>query len=103
MLHFVPLVPGGLDMVGLLPMIFDPSDPRPAADQANDRYAHGGGWRPNGKFKRLGSEIAIQYPGDPPLKGVAVAALNDETIVVFQHAWVMVIQPDGTYEIARMD
>ena len=34
------------DILGLLPMIFDSNDPRPAREQANERYAHGGGWNP---------------------------------------------------------
>ena len=103
MLHFVPLHPRGLEMVGYLPMIFLPNDPRPAKEQAADRYAHGGGWNPNRKFSLNKEKMTIQYPGDPPLQAVAIASLNDETITVFQHAWVMITQNDGTYEIARMD
>lgn len=90
-------------MVGFLPIIFDVNDNRPAREQAADRYAHGGGWSPNREFTVSKDLKSIRYPGDPPLRAVAWAELNDETITVFQHAWVMVTQKDGSYEIARMD
>ena len=90
-------------MIGYLPLIFDINDKRPAKEQANDRYAHGGGWQPFKKFKVSEDLKSIQYPGDEPLMALAWAELNDETITVFQYSWVMVTQKDGTYEIARMD
>ena len=36
-------------MLGFLPMMLDDEDPRPAAEQLNETYAHGGGWMPFGK------------------------------------------------------
>ena len=29
--------------------------------------------------------------------------LRKEAIMLFEYAWVMILQPDGSYEIARMD
>jgi hypothetical protein len=45
----------------------------------------------------------IKYPGDPQNKLLFEAKLRDETIRVYEHAWVAIAQPDGSFEIARMD
>lgn len=89
--------------LGLLPDIFSLHDPRSAAAQANDRYAHGGGWSPFSGFTVTPS--ALHYPGDPPQKLLAEAhlPLTNEIIRLYEHAWVGVFQADGSVEIARMD
>ena len=45
----------------------------------------------------------LTYPGDPPLKPVAMTKLRDETIRLYPADWVMITQPDGTFSIARVD
>lgn len=35
-----------VEQLGYIPLFFAADDPRPAAEQLNERYAHGGGWRP---------------------------------------------------------
>lgn len=96
--------PRALDLVGYIPQFLSEEDPRPAREQFNDAYRHGGGWSPfgEGKWKHKGNFL-IQYPGDPMYVPVATAKLRDETIVVYPHAWVGIFQPDGSFEIARMD
>ena len=49
------------------------------------------------------STFTLKYPGDPVYRAVAWGKLRDETIVLFPSDWVVVIQPDGSFETSRMD
>lgn len=93
------------DTLGFIPDFLNPADPRPAREQFNENYAHGGGWRPRpaGAFTVIGDGDAIQYPGDPPFPAAAMTMLRDEKIIVYAMSYVAIFQPDGTVEIARMD
>lgn len=103
MITFTPLAAGVTpDALGFIPMFLSEHDPRPAAEQFNDAYAHGGGWRPFHGFTVLPSG-SLQYPGDPPMRPLAEAKLRDEVIRVYDYAWVSITQPDGSVEISRMD
>lgn len=90
------------DVLGMLDIMLWTSDPRPAKEQLNERYAHGGGWRPLSGWK-LGKNDKIKYPGDPALTPVAHARLRDELVVLYPHGWVAIIQPDRSFEVSRMD
>lgn len=96
------LGPSGPDWLGFLPSFLDDNNPAPARDQLDANYQHGGGWRPFDGFK-MKTGGSLHYPGDPPLRPVATAQLRDETLYVYPHAWVAIVQPDGAYEVARMD
>jgi hypothetical protein len=93
---------GTLDDVGPLPLWLDKADPRPAKEQLDVHYQHGGGWQPFEGFKLLKGG-RIKYPGDPPHKPLAMMQLREEVIMVYPHAWVMILQKNGSYEICRMD
>ena len=98
---FNPPVPAGF----LNTMLFT-EDTRPAAEQFNERYAHGGGWHPNGKStveKQEDGKYHMLFPGDPPMEEIARAQLRDETIVLFEYEFVAIIQPDGSAQVDRMD
>jgi hypothetical protein len=101
-MQIVILNGGTLDDVGIIPLWLDAEDPRPAREQLDEHYAHGGGWQPFEGFK-LQRNHAIKYPGDPALQPLALMRLRDEMIAVYRHAWVMILQKDGSYEICRMD
>jgi hypothetical protein len=88
--------------LGLLPGFLDESDPRSAREQFNENYAHGGGWNPFEGFKMLDG-YALKYPGDPAHKPLAKAKFRDELILYYQYSWVVVMQPDGSWEVTRMD
>jgi len=88
--------------LGYLPNFLYEEDPRTAKEQFDDRYRFGGGWVPFEGFKLLSSG-ELKYPGDPPMPIVAEVKLRDETIRLYTHSWVVIIQKDGTYEVARMD
>lgn len=90
-------------LVGYIPDFVDDRNPASAAEQFNHNYNHGGGWRPFQGFTFNPERLTIKYPGDPALKAIARAKLREETILVFEDAWVLILQPDGTFEISRMD
>ena len=90
------------DHVGLIPSFLDEDDDRPAAAQFNERYAFGGGWHPQDGFK-LHKDASLKYPGDPPMKPLAMMKLRNEIIMIYPYGYVMILQPDGTFEASRMD
>lgn len=92
------------DMVGIIPEMLDENDPRPAREQFDTNYQHGGGWMPfHGHTLVPEDKFKLCYPGDPPLLPVALIRLRHERIVIYPHAWVVILQPDNTFEVARMD
>jgi hypothetical protein len=100
------------EMLGYLPYMFDDRDPRPAREQANENYSPMG-WSPMKGFTMLPNGD-LAYPGDPPTKLLAETILHanyvnpldttkQEIIRFYEHAWVVIIQPDGSWEVSRMD
>lgn len=98
MLRFNPYT----QALGFIPEMLSESDPRPAKEQLDTGYRHGGGWNPFKGFELM-PDKSIAYPGDPTIKPLSSAKLRDEEIYVYPYAWVMILQPSGEYEIARMD
>lgn len=88
--------------LGFIPHFLSALDPRPAREQIDSAYQHGGGWRPFEGFLMY-QDGSIQFPGDPAHRVLAEARLGDEIIRYYQHSWVAIVQPDGTFEIARLD
>lgn len=93
-------------VAGFLPELLSVNDPRPAAKQLQETYAHGGGWRPmKGWIVRnpMSDAPVIEYPGDPAMSPVSEARLRDEKLFLYDYSWLLIIQSDGSYEIARVD
>jgi hypothetical protein len=88
--------------LGQLPFWFDAADPRPARQQINSAYPFGG-WRPFHGFTMEPGTHNIDYPGDPRMPPLAQGWLREELIILYPHDWVGIVQPDGTFEIARID
>jgi hypothetical protein len=89
-------------MLGYIPEFLNDRDPRPAREQFNTGYAFAGGWTPfHGHTILLNG--ALKYPGDPPMRALFQTKLHDETVRVYEHAWVVIIQKDGSFEVCRMD
>ncbi len=89
------------EMLGIIPSFLDEDDPRPAREQIASSYC--GGWSPfDGPVKMLPNGD-FSYPGDPPTKLLAETRLRDEVIRFYDHAWVAIVQPDGSFEIDRLD
>ena len=89
--------------LGLLPGMLDASDPRPAREQFDANYQHGGGWRPQSGFVLHEGSGTLTYPGDPPFHMLAYTFLRDEMIVFCEYSYVAIIQKDHTFEVCRMD
>lgn len=87
--------------LGQIPFFLYEDDPSRASQQFTERYPFGG-WEPFKGFKHLGDGV-IKYPRDPKYAPLASAKLRDETIYFYQHSWVGIFQPDGTFEISRID
>jgi hypothetical protein len=94
-----------VEALGFLPALLDDTDPRPARDQLNDRYQHGGGWAPLQGFVMGPTTYCLSYPGDPPYRPVAVAhlPLSKEVVVFYQYQWLAVMQLDRSIEVSRVD
>lgn len=95
-----------MEVAGFIPQWLSEADPRPAVEQIHAAYGHGGGWNDFEGFSLSGApEIGyyLSYPGDPPTHELSRATLRDETLVLFQHSWFAVIQPDGSFRVARLD
>ncbi len=95
------------DMLGYIPYMFSDQDPRPAKEQVNVYYAHGGGWTPMEGFTMLPNED-LKYPEDPPMRLLAETVLHNDTakpelIRFYDCSWVAIIQQDGAWEVSRMD
>jgi len=92
------------DHVGLIPLWLSEQDPRPAKEQIHGNYGHGGGWRNMTGFRMASDEeCVLRYPGDPPLKPIAVMRLRQERIFVYDAGIVAIVQPNGSFEAARID
>ena len=92
--------------LGLLPSMIDPADKRSAAEQFDANYQHGGGWRPQEGWVRIGDSGVIAYKDsdDPPLAPIAAAKMRGEIILVYPYSYVAIIQQsDGSFEVCRMD
>jgi hypothetical protein len=92
--------------LGIVPAFLDEEDPRPAREQFDEKYQHGGGWRPMDGFDNKndhGGLLVLNYPGDPPLKPIAFMAFRDELVVFYPYGMVAIFQKGGDYEVARMD
>lgn len=89
------------DMTGPMFSWLDEQNPEDAVTQLDRAYGHGGGWK---DFEGFGHETGkLTYPGDPAMRMIATAQLRDETIELFESAWVCVTQSDGSFRVARMD
>ena len=90
--------------LGLIPMFLSTNNSLPAREQFHNNYGHGGGWMPMPGWV-LNEDLSLTYKEaeDPPLAPYAKATFNDEFILVYPYAWVVIVQPDGSFEISRMD
>jgi hypothetical protein len=91
-----------MDHLGLIPDMLSEYDERPAKEQLDTGYMHGGGWRPFKGFK-MRKDKALIYPNDPPMMPLALTNLRNEVIIFYQHSWVAIVQLDGSFEVCRMD
>lgn len=89
------------EMLGFIPSFLDENDPAPAREQIDRAYRHGGGWSPFVGFAM--TRDGLCYPGDPPMAPLAETRLREEIVRFYDCSWVAIIQPDGRFEVCRLD
>ena len=88
--------------LGLLPYWLNTNDERPAKEQLHEGYSNAGGWQPFKGFELL-EDDSLEYPDDPPLHPIAEIEIHKERVLIYDHSWVAIIQPDRSFEVCRMD
>ena len=101
MTMFIGFNPQAVELAGAIPHFLNSDDPRPAAQQFDEHYV--GGWRPFQGHTFDPETGLLHYPEEGPLEPFAVLGHHEELIYIYPYAWVCIVQPDDTYEIARMD
>lgn len=91
------------DEIGLIASFFDPNSEKRAAQQADENYAHGGGWRPQDGYEMTEGGVLIYRDDGDPLPPLAVAKIRSETVRVYDYGFVSIEQADGSFEVSRMD
>lgn len=93
-----------VEHLGLIPFFLSERDPRPVVEQINANYKHGG-WHSMRHMKWFldFTNMRLRYPGDPSMLPLASVDLGEEQVYIYPHAWVVVIQGDMTWDIARID
>ncbi|MGY3278093.1 hypothetical protein [Bradyrhizobium sp. S3.7.6] len=105
MITFIPRHPKAtIEHMGYFPDFIDDRDPRPAKEQINERYGQHGGWAPlvPSHWTMYDGDV-LQWPEDPPLNPICELRLRDERIVMYHASIFAIIQPDGSFEVARCD
>ena len=91
-----------LEHLGFIPSFLSDTDPRPMREQFAEHY----GWGPTLPKLTLLDGRTLHYPGDPPLEPLAKIELEDgrkEFAYFYETEQVAIIQPDGSFEVNRMD
>jgi hypothetical protein len=89
--------------LGFLPDILLNDDKRSVKDQLEDRYRHGGGWRPIPGLTMTPSRT-LRFPGDPPYRPSAITKINHELVIFYRQASLLaVVQPDKSFTVVRVD
>ena len=100
------------EVTGLLPEIIWQDDPRPAREQFNDRYAHGGGWNPmKGWLFKPGpdGEATLVFQSNDEeddaeeYREMSRTTINSEILILFDCEFLAIVQPDGSFEVDRVD
>lgn len=93
--------------VGLIPenILRFANEQDDAVKQLTDSYVYGGNrWHDIDGFK-LNDDNSLKYPGDPKLLPRAQFRLGpkNELVVVYDSAFIAVIQEDRSFRVTRMD
>ena len=96
--------------LGAIPAYLSVHDPRPAREQFDAHYAFAGGWSSYSGFDMVDGVLHSNRPDNPedgppdePLEPLSQCRLRDELIRFYRHDWVSIEQPDGSFEVARLD
>lgn len=91
--------------LGRIPLLIDPNCADPVWQQVQDNYPKG--WNPvlgdeRSKWTLTGDDYLI-YPGLPPVAPAASAWLRAERILVYPAGWVVVVELNGDFTVARIE
>lgn len=98
--------------MGYIPVFLHELDPRPAKEQIQENYAHGGGWRPQDNWENVPNTFFLRYKGEnyvyKPLYMTRLHAddpnLPTETFLIYENAWCAIFEEDlVSFEVSRMD
>ena len=95
------MIGGHIDDWGFIPSFLSENNPKTAIQQLNDGQP--GGQNKFEGFKFDPERKLLTYPGDPPMKVMSELHFKNDIIMLFPHAWILVLQPDGKWEVARCD
>lgn len=95
------IIGGRIEDWGFIPAFLNKDDPRPAKEQFNEHYV--GGWNSFKGFTFDEKKGTLKYTGDPLMHVIGALTFRDEVILLFPSAWVLILQMDGTWDVARMD
>lgn len=88
--------------VGYLPGMLSHGLQLSVSEQFDATYPFGG-WVPFEGFNFNADKLTLTYAGDPDEVAIARVQIGKETVLVFRHAWVAIIQENGDFEVARLD
>ncbi len=99
----IPLVIVGGEVAdwGIIPTFLNPADPRSAAEQIDANYVSG--WQHFEGFTFDPDTLTLHYKGDPPLRPLSLLLFRNERLLIYPHEWVLIMQPDRSWQIARLD
>jgi len=90
--------------LGRIPLLLDPNCADPVWLQIQTNYP--AGWNPVLGEERdkwtLTADGYLIYPGLPPLAPTAMAWLRSEQVVVYPAGWVVVVDLNGDFTVARI-
>jgi hypothetical protein len=115
-MYWLQLHPAAVvDHLGAISDFIDYEDARPAAEQINENYEHGGGWNhqegftlnPDATRRNLPS-YSLQFEAgsidaDPPLVPLWATNLRDELVIVYEYGYTAIFQPDNSFQVSRLD
>lgn len=86
---------------GIIPTFIDPADRRTAKAQIAENYV--GGWSPFKGFRFDPNENSLTYPEDEPMFPIDARMFRDELLMIYDSAWVVILEKDGKWEVSRLD
>ena len=93
-----------IEMAGFIPAWLSDENPKSPKQQLHDGYKFGG-WDPFKGFTKLDDKDRLHYPGDPPQAPIIEWRFDNhpQRVLLYKYSWVAVVEPDGTFEVCRMD
>lgn len=91
-------------LLGDVPLWLSYSDTQVKARDIFHRH-YVAGWHPGmtGTSFIMKEDGTLLYPGDPAMRPLVRIKHGDEEVFQYEHSWVAIRQPDGSFEVDRMD